>query len=255
MASEKIFRSAVFGGFNRSDVISYIEDLRNEISDLQRKYADKETKINELEDKVGDLTEKCASLNDQEKYNIQCDTVEALKNENVELNNKVSELQSISDKYDESVSEFELKEQKIKTAEAQLGAAFLDARKYSDEIVSAANVKASDISAKASAEISEQAVEISKLTAEVNAISERFNRSIDELHSSIAALANKMSVSANELSKRKNAPSFVPDVSIKIDDENNITLQNTVDDNSKKIEDGFNLDSSTVFNFNKHKEG
>ena len=146
-------------------------------------------------------------------------------------------------------------EQKIKTAEAQLGAAFLDARKYSDEIVSAANVKASDISAKASAEISEQAVEISKLTAEVNAISERFNRSIDELHSSIAALANKMSVSANELSKRKNAPSFVPDVSIKIDDENNITLQNTVDDNSKKIEDGFNLDSSTVFNFNKHKEG
>ena len=40
MASEKIFRSAVFGGFNRSDVISYIEDLRNEISDLQRKYAD-----------------------------------------------------------------------------------------------------------------------------------------------------------------------------------------------------------------------
>ena len=124
----------------------------------------------------------------------------------------------------------------------------MDARKYSDEIVSAANVKASDISAKASAEISEQAVEISKLTAEVNAISERFNRSIDELHSSIAALANKMSVSANELSKRKNAPSFVPDVSIKIDDENNITLQNTVDDNSKKIEDGFNLDSSTVFN-------
>ena len=162
MASEKIFRSAVFGGFNRSDVISYIEDLRNEISDLQRKYADKETKINELEDKVGDLTEKCASLNDlQEKYYVQCDTVEALKNENVELNNKVSELQSISDKYDESVSEFELKEQKIKTAEAQLGAAFLDARKYSDEIVSAANVKASDISAKASAEISEQAVEIS----------------------------------------------------------------------------------------------
>ena len=77
MASEKIFRSAVFGGFNRSDVISYIEDLRNEISDLQRKYADKETKINELEDKVGDLTEKCASLNDlQEKYNVQCDTVE-----------------------------------------------------------------------------------------------------------------------------------------------------------------------------------
>ena len=37
------------------------------------------------------------------------------------------------------------------------------------------------------------------------------------------SLANKMSVSANELSKRKNAPSFVPDVSIKIDDENNIT--------------------------------
>lgn len=115
MASEKIFRSAVFGGFNRSDVISYIEDLRNEISDLQRKYADKETKINELEDKVGDLTEKCASLNDlQEKYNVQCDTVEALKNENVELNNKVSELQNISDKYDESVCEFELKEQKLK---------------------------------------------------------------------------------------------------------------------------------------------
>ena len=56
------------------------------------------------------------------------------------------------------------------------------------------------------------------------------------LRSSIAALANKMSVSANELSKRKNAPSFVPDVSIKIDDENNITLQNTVDDNSKKID-------------------
>mgnify|MGYP002663344917 CR=1 FL=1 len=102
MASEKIFRSAVFGGFNRSDVISYIEDLRNEISDLQRKYADKETKINELEDKVGDLTEKCASLNDlQEKYNVQCDTVEALKNENsllsFEIKNDQNQNQLLSD--------------------------------------------------------------------------------------------------------------------------------------------------------------
>ena len=102
MASEKIFRSAVFGGFNRSDVISYIEDLRNEISDLQRKYADKETKINELEDKVGDLTEKCMSLNDlQEKYNVQCDTVEALKNENsllsFEIKNDQNQNQLLSD--------------------------------------------------------------------------------------------------------------------------------------------------------------
>ena len=114
MASEKIFRSAVFGGFNRSDVISYIEDLRNEISDLQRKYADKETKINELEDKVGDLTEKCASLNElQEKYNVQCDTVEALKNENVELNNKVSELKSISDMMSPSAN-LSLKSKKLK---------------------------------------------------------------------------------------------------------------------------------------------
>ncbi len=51
MASEKIFRSAVFGGFNRSDVISYIEDLRNEISDLQRKYADKEQRLMSLKTK------------------------------------------------------------------------------------------------------------------------------------------------------------------------------------------------------------
>lgn len=48
MASEKIFRSAVFGGFNRSDVISYIEDLRNEISDLQRKYADRKQRLMSL---------------------------------------------------------------------------------------------------------------------------------------------------------------------------------------------------------------
>lgn len=266
MDSEKIFRTSVFGGFKRNDVLSYVDELKNEMESLKSEMTDKDVEIGTLNEKTDALSEQCESLRAfQDKYEQQEKIVELLQADKNELRQKIAELQSVVDTYAKAQSGLREKEEKIKTAESQLGAAFLDARKYSDEIVSAANHKALEISDKVSGDISTQANAITKLSAEVDSIAQQFSKSIEELHSNITALARKMAVSASELSNRKSAPAFVPDVSIKID-EIGEKVDKVIEDPESGLtfiqyppntgfNDDLNITPQSVFKFDKPKEG
>lgn len=266
MDSEKIFKTSFFGGFRRDDVLSYVEELKGEIEQLRLEINKKDGKVDSLSAEVRELTSECAELGTiKEQVSKQNELVNSLINDkNVQLL-KIEELKAISDEYNAYKMSVNKKEENIRNAESQLGAAFLDARKYSDEIVTAANSKATEITGKVSTDINTQANEITKLASEVNSISEQFNKSIDELHANIAALASKMSLSANELSKRKNSPAFIPDVSIKIDgidekieavskdDESGLTFIQYPKDT--EFNEDLNIEPKSIFRFDKPKEG
>ena len=62
MSKEIIFRSAIFGGFKREDVISYIEKLQTEIVDDKKIIGDKVRALKDAEDRIKQLEAEVEAL-------------------------------------------------------------------------------------------------------------------------------------------------------------------------------------------------
>ena len=210
-------RTSIFGGFKKEDVLTYVESLQNQIEQLKTEISAKEEEISDLSSRVDELTLQCEELaqvkSELEEKNNE---TEAVKSENSELNVRINELTAVAEEYDNAKHKFEKNNIELKKAETRLGAAFLDARKYSDEIVAAANEKAHATSKAISDDISKQASEISYLSQEVERLSKSFTNSMDELRANIAVLSQRMAASAKNLSIRQDAV-FEPDLSFTFD--------------------------------------
>ncbi len=227
MEQEKIMRTSVFGGFKKEDVITYVEQLKQEIENLKSDVAKKDETIGELNEKVLELTDECAQLSSL-KTEVEEKTAEItrLQAQNKEILQKVDSLTAVAEEYSQAKTSIEENNKNIEMAQARLGAAFLDARKYSENIVAAANEKAHTASKNISDDISKQAGEISKLSQEIDRISALFTKSVDELHANISVLAQRMAAAAKNLSIRQDAV-FEPDfsVSFEVDSDASSILQ------------------------------
>ncbi len=219
MESERILRTSVFGGFRRADVLQYVEELKGEIAALSANLKTQTEQISELSETVDALTDRCARAEEtEEKLAQTAGDLEKAECENAALKTENAVLTERFSKIDTEKSEMYRKAEEIRASEAQLGAAFLDARKYSDEIVNAANKKASETTLDASDSIAKQASEVARLSSDVDTLAATLTKSIDALHADISALSAKLSKAAQALSVRKDAEKFVPDISMKIEE-------------------------------------
>ena len=194
MANEfTVMKTSLFGGFKKSDVLNLIEQLQTECADVKEsldikreEVLDLKNKINELQDKLDKLSGLGDKLAEKEKEVEELtEKLDAAILENNQLNKKSVE-------YDE-------KSEKLRRAEKQIGAAYIDARRYSDDLVENAKSKAKDIGAFASQDIKREATEIESLLKDVDAISRKFNSSIEQLHKDVYALSSKLNTSASNL--------------------------------------------------------
>ncbi len=188
-----IMKTAIFGGFKKSDVLAFVEHLQSETADVKALLDSKREEALELRNKIDELEEKLDSLS---KVNEQ-------------LTEKETEIQTLSEKLEsalsenkqnsEKIAEYEEKTERLRRAEKQIGAAYIDARRYSDDLVDNAKAKAKDIGAIASQDIKREANEIETLLKDVDAISRKFNTSIEQLHKDVYALSSKLNSSASNL--------------------------------------------------------
>ena len=261
MDNERIFRTSVFGGFKKVDVLQYVEELKKEISDLNAEIIERAEKLKTLTDKVEELSAVCDAAKETEKQLVSAqEKIETLEAQNQQLKSENAALLRRVETIDAEKQEIDEKTEQVKRSEAQLGAAFLDARKYSDEIVTAANLKATETQNDASMNIEAQAAEIAKLSADVDTLADTLTKSVSSLHADIMALSLKLTKAAQSLKNRKDAEKFVPDISIKIENELNET---TASDIEAKEDNGLtyihypaNAQSDTVLPFGQHsKEG
>ena len=194
MANEfTVMKTSLFGGFKKSDVLNLIEQLQTETADVKESLDIKreevlelKNKINELQDKLNELSGLGDKLAEKEKEVEELtEKLEATILENKQLSEKSVE-------YDE-------KSERLRRAEKQIGAAYIDARRYSDDLVENAKSKAKDIGAFASQDIKREATEIESLLKDVDAISKKFNSSIEQLHKDVYALSSKLNSSASNL--------------------------------------------------------
>ena len=187
MANEiTVMKTAIFGGFKKADVLALIEQLQAETTDMKNILDEKRKEVLELREQVDEL----ARVND---------LLAKSELENKELAEKLENALSENKIYSEKIAEYEAKADKLQRAEKQIGAVYIDARRYSDDLVENARAKAKDIGAIASQDIKRESIEIESLLRDVDIISKKFNTSIEQLHRDVYALSSKLNTSASNL--------------------------------------------------------
>lgn len=188
-----VMKTSIFGGFKKSDVLAYVEKLQLETAEVKEQLDNKRNESLELKRKIDELEIRIENL---------CTVSERLAEKEKEANDLAVRLEIAlkeNEQFVEKINSFEEKSEKLKRAEKQIGAAYIDARRYSDELVDNAKSKAKDIGAIASQDVKREANEIEQLLKDVDAISRKFNSSLEQLHKDVYALGNKLNNSASSL--------------------------------------------------------
>ena len=186
-------KTSLFGGFKKRDVLDYIGKLQEETAGINNQLDDKckealelRAKINELEAKVNQLSSLAEQVEEKEAE------IERLSSELIE-----SKKESLE--YKDQMLQYQSRNEKLANAERQIGAAYIEARRYSDEIIDNAKSRAKDVGAIASQDVKHQANEIEQLLRDVDAVSRKFNTSLEQLHKDVYALSTKLNNSASSL--------------------------------------------------------
>lgn len=194
MANEfTVMKTSLFGGFKKSDVLNLIEQLQTETADVKESLDIKREEVLELKNKINELQDKLDELSGLG------DRLAEKEKEVEELNEKLEAALLENKQLSEKSVEYDEKSERLRRAEKQIGAAYIDARRYSDDLVENAKSKAKDIGAFASQDIKREATEIESLLKDVDAISKKFNSSIEQLHKDVYALSSKLNSSASNL--------------------------------------------------------
>ncbi len=188
-----IMKTAIFGGFKKADVLAFVEQLQAESADLKETLDSKREEAKELREKIDELEERL------EELSKVSEKLAEKENEVNELTCRLDDALAENKQLNEKIVEYNEKTDKLRRAEKQIGAAYIDARRYSDDLVDNAKAKAKDIGAIASQDIKREANEIETLLKDVDLISKKFNTSIEQLHKDVYALSSKLNSSASNL--------------------------------------------------------
>lgn len=188
-----VMKTAIFGGFKKADVLNYVEQLQTETADIKSTLEAKREEALELKRKIDELEIKLDALNQVN------DKLAEKESEISELTVKLESALNENKQFSDKIAEYDEKSEKLRRAEKQIGAAYIDARRYSDDLVDNAKAKAKDIGAIASQDVKREANEIEQLLKDVDAISRKFNTSLEQLHKDVYALGSKLNNSASTL--------------------------------------------------------
>lgn len=191
--NKTVMKTTLFGGFKKADVLAYIETLQTDTADIKKKLDEKSNESEKLSNKLSELEEKLSELNE-----VNSKLAEKEK-EVADLTSRLGDVIAENGRYREQLDEYQGKSERLARAEKQIGAAYIDARRYSDALLDDARGKAKDIGAIASQDIKREANEIEMLLKEIDVISRKFNSSLDQIHKDVYALGAKLNTSASAL--------------------------------------------------------
>lgn len=189
----KIMKTSIFGGFKKADVLAYVEKLQAETADVKEQLDQKRAESMELKHRIDELEIRLENLS------LISDKLTEKEKEANDLAVRLEIALKENEQNKEKLSDYQEKSEKLKRAEKQIGAAYIDARRYSDELIDNAKSKAKDIGAIASQDVKKEASEIEQLLKDVDAISRKFNSSLEQLHKDVYALGSKLNTSASTL--------------------------------------------------------
>lgn len=227
MADNVVFKSRAFGGFDKTEVMDYVNKLLEEkasvekrLSESNAKFAQANAQLFEMKKNADDIENYKAQLEEAlakiEELNALASekTVEAeeLKaqltqkdEENCRLRDEMGnmavprELQAELESAKAEIGRLKVEAEKKRDLERQVGAAMLDARIHSEELVEEAKEKANAVTKNVYSAIGETAVKIDDLSTGIGEIARSFTRAVEEVELRIKALTGDMSKTAQLL--------------------------------------------------------
>lgn len=227
MANDVVFKTKAFGGFNKDEVMDFVNKVLAEKTELQKTVAEANAKCvqaNALADqyklqaeKASELTAELEQVNNkisllEEQLKEKDDIINGL---NADIDNKSAEIEELSSKVNDSqlsaeaqqeidslkseISRLKIECDKKRDIERQVGAAMLDARVHSEELVEAAKERANTVTKSVYSAIGETALKIDDLSTGIGEIARSFTKSVEEVELRIKALTGDMSKTAQLL--------------------------------------------------------
>lgn len=178
MQKEHIFRRAFMGGFNREDVLRYIEELKLNESLLMRKFKEKEEEFSRT------LLEKEVQFKD---------AFAAKDRELSEANEKISRLQSDIAIALKECERLKAESDKKEAIAQQLGNAIIDARKYSDQLIERSKQEANRIDEATAKTVDTVSQKIDELELDINKTARQFATAFNALLDELEELKNSLS--------------------------------------------------------------
>ncbi len=222
-----VFKTKAFGGYNKKDVMDYVTALLAEKSELNKTIASFVETNSKLEEEIAEYKAKCDEMGELRSELV---SVKALNSDlssqidfkETEIKNLLAEISDRDDKIlklentvsanimsDAAEAELEFLRSEVqrlkaecekkKDLERQVGAAMLDARVHSEELVEAARERANNVTREVYAAIGDTALKIDDLSEGIGEIARAFTKSVEEVELRIKALTGDMSKTAQLL--------------------------------------------------------
>lgn len=217
--NDVIFKTKAFGGFDKKEVMDFVNSLFNEINYLKKMLNESDEKCQKLEEELSDTVSFETAYNDTKAELDSAVEANSDLQENVTLltekveekDKKIAELEELSKKCMSEDAEKEIENLKVeiqrlkmecersKDIERQVGAAMLDARVHSEGLVESARERANNVTKSVYAAIGETALRIDDLSKGVGDIARSFAKSVEDVELRIKALTGDMSKTAQLL--------------------------------------------------------
>lgn len=213
MSKDVLFKTSAFGGFKKDEVMDFVQQVLGEKGELERLLLNNTTRNNQLTAELNSVKTELDSLSGVRDELAGClieieDLTNALNEKEgiiEELTSKLEEAENnscSSDELDKLKAENEALKadiEKKRDMERQVGAAMLDARVHSEELIEEAKEKANNVTKAIYNAIGETAVKIDDLSAGIGEIARNFTKSVEEVELRIKVLTGDMSKTAQAL--------------------------------------------------------
>ena len=220
MANDVVFKTKAFGGFDKTEVMDFVNRIIAEKSELEKKCAEATAKCTQanaqlmeyqklFEEKTEEKNEYNELLSKYEALQSECNSKDEVIASNEaqiqDMNEKLGDavlgenVQTELETLRAEVSRLRIENEKKKNLERQVGAAMLDARMHSEELIEEAKQKADAVTKSVYAAIGETALKIDDLSGGIGEIARNFTKSVEEVELRIKALTGDMSKTAQLL--------------------------------------------------------
>ena len=179
MAEEYVFRKASVGGFNRADVMAYIEKQKTELAAEREKNSELEKTVAELKEHTDELNKKLADIEEAAK----------------------KEQERFEDEKRRMEAEYAAKSEKLtaQTPEAKIGKAIIDVRRYSDELLRETTDKINTAADETDKTIFNTLMAIENMSSDLKEFSSRLTWTIDGLLADIGKLSADLNAQTGNL--------------------------------------------------------
>ncbi len=232
MFEDIIFKTKTFGGFDKNEVMNFVNRILGEKADLEKLLTDSNARYNQVNTQLFEMKKIADEMaNERQQLEQAKEMLSEAQATVAEINSKIESLNGMLAEKDteidglkkqlaessvsedvraeleflrSEVSRLKVEAEKKKDLERQVGAAMLDARLHSEELVEEAKEKANTVTKNVYAAIGETAVKIDDLSTGIGEIARNFTRAVEEVELRIKALTGDMSKTAQLLITESN---------------------------------------------------